>query len=65
MTDIVIDLTDNKRFEVNIDRSGNVFCVGIRTNDSKVELPLDAHDFEVLLDEMLLAAYRKRKEDEE
>jgi len=65
MTDIVIDLTDNRRFDVNIDRTGNVYCIEIRTNDSKVELPLDAHDFEVLLDEMLLAAYRKRKEDEE
>ena len=64
MTDIVIDLTDNRRFDVNIDRTGNVYCIEIRTNDSKVELPLDAYDFDVLIDEMLRVAHRKRKDEE-
>lgn len=59
--EIVIDLTDSREFEPNVDRSGNVYGVEVKTEYSKAELVLDEWAFEKLLDAMLQVAPRKRQ----
>jgi hypothetical protein len=49
MTRTEIDLTDSKRFDVDITKSGNVVSVVMATDSGKVEMVMDMCDFVELI----------------
>lgn len=59
MTRFELDLTDSKRFETDITKSGNVVSVNIVTEHGKVELVLDMCDFVELMAQGDLMANKK------
>lgn len=59
--EIVVDLTDSREFEPNIDRSGNVYGVEVKTEYSKAELVLDEWQFDLLRQAINQQVSKKRQ----
>lgn len=58
--EFTLDLTDSKQFAPDIAKSGNIITVELKTEYSKVELVMDACDFEALINQGCLTLNKKK-----